>query len=297
MALESYFEKEKIDIKKLAVEALEREINPELLKIELRESKAIEKFFGEKLEAAPLPEEITPERYREWREKGFELHYLPPEELSEDRDLPGWQKKPGKRYTPDQQHGIEFFDEIKNGNLPKDAAKLPGSWILIDEREKPRYQARKRVYKDDLLAAALEDLRKKNVISDYQIKNSRFNTSHNELHKPEVKEAIAQALGVDPENLRLPRAIEWNYLGNAFYHQWSDGEALEWFEDDYQKGQRTLYGGDSRHGGLSYMNWGLPDGREYSLGFRPLVIFPKSGERKTEEFKKETSPLPEVRKF
>lgn len=98
---------------------------PELDAVVEREGKAIEKFFGQKLDVPPLPREITPERYKEWKKKEFELHYLPPEDLTRGRDLPGWKKKPDDG----------FFDDIKEGNLRKDSDELPGAWILIDDRK------------------------------------------------------------------------------------------------------------------------------------------------------------------
>ncbi len=129
------------------------------------------------------------------------------------------------------------------------------------------------MYENDPLASILADLRKRKIIQDFQVKNSRFNVSHNELHKPEVKEAIAEALGVKPENIRLPRVIEWNYIGNAFHNEWGNTNTWEWFEDDYMNGQRRLYGGLSENGGLSSVNWFGPDYRHGNLGFRPLVVF------------------------
>ncbi len=52
--------------------------SPEFRELLDREKEKIQEFFGEEIEVAPLPGEITPERYQEWKEKGFELHYLPP---------------------------------------------------------------------------------------------------------------------------------------------------------------------------------------------------------------------------
>ncbi len=238
-----------------------------------REAESLRNFFGYDIEVPELPEEITPERYEKWKEMGLELHYLPDEELDEGRDLPGWKKKPGTRYTPDKKWGIEFFDEVKNGNLPKETLKLPAAWILVDTREKPQYQDGKQKYADDILAETLEDLRKKKVITDFKVKDSRYNISWDELNKPEVKKAIAEALDVPPESLRLPRAIEWNYMGNVYYPKWGGANTWEWFEDSYMKGQGRLDGGSSGDGGLSIVRWDDPDGRSAGLGFRPQVLF------------------------
>ena len=45
------------------------------------------------------------------------------------------------------------------------------------------------------------------------------------------------------------------------------------FEDEYDKGQGRLVGGDSDGGGLSDVYWFSPDFRNDDLGFRPLVVF------------------------
>ena len=75
------------------------ESSAEFQEVMEREAEKLREFFGYDVEVPAIPEEVTPERYERWKEMGFELHYLPDEELAEDRDLPGWKKKPGKRYT------------------------------------------------------------------------------------------------------------------------------------------------------------------------------------------------------
>jgi hypothetical protein len=249
------------------------ESSAEFQEVMEREAEKLREFFGYDVEIPAIPAEVTPERYERWKEMGFELHYLPDEELAEERDLPGWKKKPGKRYAPDQSWGIEFFDEIKNGNLPKDSLKLPAAWVLADSREKPKYENGKQIYKEDALGTVLEELRKKKVITDFTVKGSRFNISWDELNKPEVKQAIAEALDVPPEALRLPRAIEWNYMGNVYHPEWGGTNTWEWFDDSYQKGQRRLYGGGSERGGLSNVYWFDPGVRSDDLGFRLQVVF------------------------
>jgi hypothetical protein len=228
-----------------------------------REAEKLREFFGYDIEVPSLPDEITPERYEKWKEMGFELHYLPDEELSEERELPGWKKKPNDW----------FYDKLKAKEIPDDSARLPAAWVLADTREKPQYEGGEQMYKDDVLAEALEDLRKSKVITDFEVTGSRFRISWDELHKPEVKKAIAEALDVPEESLRLPRAIEWNYLGNAYHPKWGETDTWEWFEDSYQKGSRRLCGGYSWSGGLSCVDWGAPGVRSDHLGFRPQVVF------------------------
>ena len=227
------------------------------------EQESLNAFFGREIEVPSLPDEITPERYERWKEMGFELHYLPSEEMRKETDFPGWKKKPEDW----------FYGRLKENEIPADAAKLPDAWILTDARKKPAYNSGKQMYEDDILEPVLEDLRKRKIITDFTVKNSRFNISYDELQKPEVKQAIALALDVPEESLRLPRAIEWNFMGNAYHPEWGETNTWEWFDDSYQKGQRRLYGGYSESGGLSNVDWNVPGGRHDSLGFRLQVVF------------------------
>ena len=229
-----------------------------------RESENLREFFVYDIDVPPVPEEITPEQYEKWKELGFELHYLPEEDLTKGRDLPGWKKKP-KDW---------FYDKIQEGKVSEDATKLPGAWILADSREKPQYNDGDQTYEDDeKIGKVLKKLRANGVIEDFKKADSRFNISWGELNKTEMKEALAEILNTDPQNLRLPRAVEWNYLGNAFYERWGETSTWEWFEDEYDKGLGRLYGGDSDYGGLSYVYWDAPVNPIDCLGFRPLVVF------------------------
>ena len=242
-----------------------------------RERSSLREFFGKDIDVPALPDSITAEQYERWKEMKFELHYLPDEEMSDNKKYPGWKKKPGKKYSPNKEWGIEFLDEAaasKNGLSP-DNLKLPGKWILVDTREKPAYQDGNQKYPDDAeLGAAIKELRDRGVIQNFKHPDSRFNISWDEMHKPEVRAKLAELLGVDPEQVRLPRAAEWNFLGNAHYPKWGDTNTWERFEDSYQQGSRRLAGGDSDGGGLSDVGWAAPDGRDDRGGFRPLIAFP-----------------------
>ena len=226
-----------------------------------KETESLKQFFGLNMEVPDLPEEITPERYQEWKEQGFELHYLPEIDMTQDKKYPGWQKKPDK-----------LFEYIKNNKVAKDATRLKPGWVLIDERAKPGYDNGQQLYANDPFKEALEKLREGRIIQDYPTKDSRFNISHDELQKPEVKQALAQVLKVNPKDILLPKAMEWNYLGNAYYKEWGETNTWEWFEDEYEGGN-CLNGGHSDYGGLANVDYDSAGYRNDSLGFRSLVRF------------------------
>jgi hypothetical protein len=223
-----------------------------------------------------VSDSISPEKYEKWKEMKYELHYIPEEEMTEDKQYPGWKKKPDKKYTPDKQWGIEFFEESKNSQngLKPDTTKLTGGWVLIDTRQKPPYKDKvKAEYPDnDPLAQAIEELRAQGHIAGDNLQGNRFRISWEELQKPEVKAKLAEILEVDPDQIRLPRAIEWNFLGNAYYEKWGTTDTYEWFQEEYQSSGH-LIGGSSDDGGLSGVHWDPADSRHGNIGFRPVVIF------------------------
>lgn len=260
-------QKEEMEIKGAKERSRERGEFSELVS---REKNKLKEFFGYDIDVPPLPEEITLEKYEQWKELSFELHYLPEEDMTKDRDLPGWQKKPNDW----------FYNAIGERKISPDATKLSGAWVLIDSREKPRYdnsdpmRRGEQMYEnDDEIGNAFKKLRQRRVVKDHRKDDSRFNISWDELNKDEVKKALAKILGIDPENLRLPRAIEWNYLGNAFHKEWGETNVLEWFEDEYEKGRERLSGGGSGGGGLSDVKEIPPSFSYIDFGFRPLVVF------------------------
>ena len=226
------------------------------------EKEKLKEFFGYEIEIAPLPAEITEQRYIEWKKMGFELHYLPKERLTKERDLPGWREKP---------HNL--FQYIEERKVDAEALELPGQWILIDEHEKPDYDNGNQMYENDPLAEGVKELRERKILSDYKILGSRFFISSEDLRKDEVRQVFASVLKVNPEKIRLPRAIEFNFLGNAHYSEWGDTNTWESFADRYADRSR-LHGGNKDRGGLSDINHlSSSDDSRPPGGFRLLVSF------------------------
>jgi len=256
---------------------IEGALNPDLAEILGREQLKLREFFGRDVHIEDLPTEVTPERVREWDRKKFALHYLPAVDLQKDLNHPGWNVKPNSW----------FYEQIKSGALGPRSSAMHGGWVLVDTRGKPAYTSGTQQYPDDELATILANLRQGSspVISpNWQDKKagtrhnpdaSRFGISWDELQKPEVKQAIATYLGVRPDLIRLPRAIEFNYLGNAFHPEWGTTNSWEWFDDPVSGGQTRLHGGSSHDGGLANVFHSTPSSRHHDLGFRPLVSFKK----------------------
>jgi len=208
------------------------------------EKETIIKYFGEELgktiEVPPLPAEITSEQLEFWEQNQLALHYSPGVEITKDNTFPGQTKK----------LDADIYKWIVEAKISPEAAKLPKGWILIDTRAKPNYASGDQMYENDLLAPVLEKLRLAGYISSFKQTSSRFNISADELNKAEVQIALAETLKIKLEQLDLPPATLYNYLGNAFYPEWGETNTWEWFQEEYSGGRR-LDGGLSGAGGLS----------------------------------------------
>ncbi|TAK95101.1 hypothetical protein EPO05_05125 [Patescibacteria group bacterium] len=230
-----------------------------------KESEVIEGFFGKHIDVPPLPKSITLEKFKYWESIGFELHYLPKEEMTPDKDFPGWINKP--EY---------FFEQVQRKRITKDSSLLNGEWVLVDGRPKPDGEVTVGEYSNDSLGETLVVLRKVGAIQkdEHRPLFSRYLVSCNELNSDALKTAFAELLRANSQDVCLPRAIEWNYLGNAFHPEWGETSSREWFQDNFKNGHH-LYGGSSILGGLSNVYHYSPVFRGNDLGFRLMVRFPK----------------------
>ena len=249
------------DKEKARVESL----NTPLMK---QEAATLKAFFGEYITIPPLPREITPERIKNWEAMGFELHYLPPMDMTEDADFPGWEKKPDSW----------FYKEIAAGRIAKDATLLPGAWVLVDGRQKPDYAKKgAQMYDHDPLAPVLEDLNRRGLISQSNYDRtkkldpqSRFGLSPADFTKPEVMNAFAKALDLKPGQASLTETIVWNVLANIHHPEWGTTDTYEWQKETRGSGGRLVSGGSDNGGASGVDGGGRPHGR---VGFRPLGRF------------------------
>jgi len=231
------------------------------------ERQKLEAFFGRKMEVPPLPEEISHERIRQWEKQKLELHYLPSMDLSKEFDHRTWFKK-----------RLPNFKHVDESRLPEDYAVLPGCWVLVDAREKPRYDYVDQKYEDDqdFLGPVIEELRGNGSIEQSPLLShaqSRFDISFEELKSPKVIKAMAETCGLKPGQVSIPRMIEFSVLGNIHHPEWGNGDCTEWFSDEYMAGQKHLHGGNSDDGGLANVDHANRGVRYYGIGFRILGRF------------------------
>ena len=210
-----------------------------------------------------IPQEVSDILQRAER-VGFtlEAYHLSNVVLDENSEVEGWNSKPESWY----------WEQIKKGNISQNAPKLSDSWVLIDPITRPDYNRGRQLHESDPLGPLLAKLRKDKKIQAVRgiPETSRFSISSNELSQVVLPE-IAELLGVEASAVRLPKAIEFNVIGNMKHPEWGKANTWEWFEDNFGVGRR-LIGGDSGVGGLSDVSYGWSDDRYGGMAFRPLVV-------------------------
>lgn len=192
----------------------------------------------------------------------FEPYRLSGLTLNKDSNVDGWDKKPEDSY----------WGAIKNGNVSQDAPKLPDAWVLIDKTQKPDYRDGKQMYEKDPLGTLIARLRKTGKIQKVKgtPEASRFRISHDELFQVVLPE-IANLLGVEASQVRLPKIIEFNVMGNLKHPEWGTTNTWEWFDDKFGGGRR-LIGGRSDVGGLASVSRRWRGAHYDDAAFRPLVV-------------------------
>ncbi|TAK95227.1 hypothetical protein EPO05_04770 [Patescibacteria group bacterium] len=271
---DAVIEDRKVDLAKGLQGELERQLAlvhrkffPELDQIVESEQTALGHFFGEEVKVPLPPAEITSKRFKRWKELGFELHYFPAKKVSAENSFSGQREK---------VDGL-LYRAMKEGKLEPDSDEMRGEWVLVDTRDVPVCTPRPgfgggwvfNEYKDDFL----KDLDK--TLSWRQKLPSRHRSqfSWEQLQDQETKNKFADFLKVrqvHPNQITLPRAVEWNYLVNEFFPWWTNEEKhiSEWLEDRYE-GNRCLVMEDG--GGLIVrIDPGKNPGH---IGFRLVIRF------------------------
>lgn len=227
--------------------------SPELGAIVERERAKLKEFWGKDLEPGPLPKEITAEHVREWREMGFELHWLPKEKYDPKETVPGW-KFPPPADVPEARGSMRGYYETtgepsqyypwKDVHDPQGRKfeELPGEWQLWDELPQPSFASGPNLSKEEKetrpAGRAQMDRAVEQVLHTFSDQQVLFD----EVHDKKVLGAIAKNLGVPREQVRFPRFIERNYIGNAFHPAWGDfGQHAEFLEETYGEPQLDEY--------------------------------------------------------
>lgn len=201
-----------------------------------------------------------------WTE--VEAHFLPNIKLEKNSKFPGWNMKPSDW----------FWERIQEEELTKDTTQLDGIWVIIDGTQKPEYRQGTKMYENDPFSNLIKGLRESGKIKTTApwLKdiswNSRFAISYDEI-QDSVNPAIASFLGIESEQVRLPRAIENNFLSNLYHPEFGTTYSWEWCQDKFADGLPLLWG-RSNNGGLGTFDGTATIRHGKHIGFRPMIVFP-----------------------
>lgn len=229
----------------------------------------VENFRGREIFPEP-PKELS-EFIERTSEKGytFQPYLIPSISFTQDAQYPGLFHKPSQY----------FYDLIRRGVLLQDATRLPGPvWAAMETLQKPNYDGGKQLYENDPLAPDLEHLREmgKIEVPDWCLHVpaiSRFGVSALELERY-IHPPFTQKFHLEESQMGVAY-LEYVYFGNTAHEELGKTNTAEWFtKDKLLRDASRLIGGDSDHGGLSYVYDWHADAHSGVVGFRLGVVFP-----------------------
>ena len=231
-------------------------------KLIARIAKLLSKRFGTKIVVDPLPPWFTAENLAKAAKFNLRPIFLPDEEIGQNRPLRNWTKPSNW-----------FYRQIQNSKIAVDSAYLKRGWYLADFTVGADYNDGIQVFPDDPLAPIIARLCEEKKIgkNDKTPLGSRFAIVPRDEWLLVLVE-LANELGLDPEQLRLERAIEFNAIGNLYDKNRGKFNIWEWFADDFEVPNR-LGGGDRVVGGLSLASCAWIGVRNDLVAGRPLVSF------------------------
>jgi hypothetical protein len=186
----------------------------------------VSKFAGAEINLPPIPKQLDSIRYRAvTRGLMFVPHFVPTPELSEIQ-------------VSEAQRGSFVplpVDQWKDKNY---GLKENGYWVLVENITAHQASEGWGFYADtSILGLYLAHLRSSGKIvnsnewpSNPVFPTSRFGVSESNFRQY-VAPFVAQLLGIDLEQIRLPWAKEYHYLGKNFYSEWGKFSYSEWVND------------------------------------------------------------------
>lgn len=154
----------------------------------------------------------------------------------------------------------------------------PAELVLIDTTSRPKSLDEEKVYPNDPFSEVIEKLQREGQLrtSKRVPLGSRLDLSYNAIQQC-VLPNIADLLGVDRSQVRLPRFIE-NALLIPFYPEFSQkSDVWEWFEDQtkgwwvFAGSHLTARFSDGVMHDLPWLEY--PTFQKDNLGFRPVIVF------------------------
>lgn len=154
----------------------------------------------------------------------------------------------------------------------------PAELVLIDTTSRPKSLDEEKVYPDDPFSEIIEKLRREGRLrtSNRVPLGSRLDLSYNKIQQC-VLPNIAELLGVDRSQVRLPKIIEYALLIPIYPEFRQKSDVWEWFEDQikgwwiFASSRLTVHFSDGTMHDLPWLK--SPALQKDNLGFRPVIVF------------------------
>lgn len=224
-------------------------------KIRERETKAVKEYFG--LEIKPKDLKLSSESVNRLKDLGLGIHFLPEVNY---KDFP-------KKSLSD------FFLKLsRNKKLKEESLRLKSGWVLIEE--KARIPSKKLwVWNNklfELLDALGFDLRNLLGLSP-ELDFTGWNNFQERIGitRAEIEEDVLPDLNRSTSfgEVRLPRYLEYVYLGKHFYNNWGSVRRWDWLKDKTREGKFLAAGYEK----VSTLGIDPPNRWSTILGYRLLV--------------------------
>lgn len=224
----------------------------------------LKKFFGRRVEIDPLPTSVTKELVANLAKYNIRLVFFPDIDISESFQRKGFVKLESWYYA-----------KVKSGDIKgKAPTKLLRGWYGVDFSIGTDYTDGSQVFPNDSWSTLIERLRRDGKIGRHGETSigSRFSITSQEWGGVLLAHMAAE-LQLTQAQVRLERAIEFNFIGNVYDSNRGRFNMWEWFNDPFE-GSRRLYGGGRGHGGLADVGCNVGD-RCWDIAAHPLVSFVK----------------------
>lgn len=175
------------------------------------------------IEVPPLPKAVTEELYKKLHDFNLRPVYFPDLDISEDFRCPGYIKM-----------DKIFYEKIESGEISKGITQLSGRWVFADFSSMVINGYKPDRFLNDPIAPLIVKLRQAGEITKQpkMPTDSRFALTHDDWRFAVIP-AIAESIDVQPFQVRLQSATEYNFTFNVYPSNFTGFECWQWFEDGF----------------------------------------------------------------
>lgn len=247
-------------------ELVGQSVPPDIWKDELVSfaRRKLKKVFRRGVHVDPIPASVTPEVVANLAKYNLRLVFWSDADINEKFIRPGYVKPEAWYYA-----------NVGSGNIKGEVpTRLRRGWYAADFTVGTNYTDGSQVMVSDPWSLLLERLRRElKLVGKYENTpwGSRFAITPTEWEDC-VLVHMASAMSLTRAQVRLERAVEFNFIGNVYDPNRGKFAMWEWFHDRFGDAGR-LDGGSRVRGGLARVSCCPRDYRSGRSVARPLVSF------------------------